>query len=431
MSLIELASERPPSPDEHPRYPQHDDSTQEHVVEIRAASELPQFDEPILDDDLDDADYFKRKRAMRAAERSASEEHLRELEPILNKSRNESETAGNNQAKEGAGEDAAVSRFFADFEDRYSKDKASQSQAAFFRPPELDSSSSALDRRVDAVIEEDIGSHDDSTVRTFASHRAVPKLRVTPATPPPSAIAQSKRHAREHESSPLKDVTRTSSSEYTGQEEAEPESERTEDGRNEKVHSARSTGPGNAWNRVEQEHESEASFEANGPVPETEHQQEPAFNSMLEEETPDDNPDMPFYRQPYVESASDLTSAPAGDSSLLKQSTGEGFVDGEVFPVLEEEEEEAERHVPGGFVVEHEDNSRQAVGSDEDERHETSYHAGVADEVVSPVEESIPTSKRTMSQELDVSELAKDQQKDGKADYKVRTSPRRGSKKKR
>lgn len=138
-----------------------------HIRTI-SADQHRSCDEPILDDDLQDRDYFKRRRRQENKEQSQ-----------------------------------AVRDMFADFEDRYTTEHASQSQADVFRPSELDSKITPLDHRVDAVISEDSETNDANARPRRAS--IVPKLRITPATPPPDAMQQKRQEDREHRRSPLRD----------------------------------------------------------------------------------------------------------------------------------------------------------------------------------------------------------------------------------
>lgn len=143
---------------------------QEHVTvsDVRPGNEYRGYVDPILDDDLNDPNFFKRSREKTRAE--------------------------------DANQDQQVSDMFADLEDRYSKENAIQSQADFFRPEDLGSSSRVLDRRVDAVVRDfsDVDRHPD-----MPRQSSVPVLRVIAATPPPDLAAKPKARTKETRASPL------------------------------------------------------------------------------------------------------------------------------------------------------------------------------------------------------------------------------------
>jgi hypothetical protein len=138
------------------------------IADIRPTNQYRKYEEPILDDDLNDPNFFKKSREKVRAE--------------------------------DANQDQEVSDMFADLEDRYSKDKAAQSQADFFRPASLSSSSKLLDRRADTEIDD---SSDYVPRPNMPRQSSVPVLRVISATPPPDPVAASKRRPKENRPSPL------------------------------------------------------------------------------------------------------------------------------------------------------------------------------------------------------------------------------------
>lgn len=141
----------------------------EDTYQDRRPSEGQEHSEPIMDDDLDDPDFFKKSRSRKS--------------------------------KDSVDQNEAISTMFADFEDRYNQDTATQSQADFFRPKDLSSSASATDRRVDAVIPEN--SDGDSDLARDRS--SIPQLRVIPATPPPDPAQQARQRTQEPRRSPLRE----------------------------------------------------------------------------------------------------------------------------------------------------------------------------------------------------------------------------------
>jgi len=172
-----------------------------------SADDHRDYHEPILDDDIDDRDFFKRSSSTNDKSQQSSADNHHENgpddyeEPLLSEK----------QEKE-------ADDYITSLEKRYSPESFSVSQADFFRP-ELGKTVSGkvnvLDRRADDYNDDSV-QHDDNNDRpSFARQSSVPTLRIIAATPPPELVKQRKQGAgssrlqySESQDSPKADVIR-------------------------------------------------------------------------------------------------------------------------------------------------------------------------------------------------------------------------------
>ena len=276
------------------------------------------YDEAILNDDLDNPNFFKEDKAPSQVEPEhfhirtiSADEHRPSNEPILDDDLDDPDYFKKKRRQEAKHQNQAVRDMFADFEDRYTPEHASQSQSEIFRPSELDSELTALDHRVDAVISEDSESSDISGRLRRGS--IVPKLRVIPATPPPDAVQQKKQESREYRPSPL--------NESSVQETSAP---RDIDKFAEDVDSDN--------HAPSRQSRSEAVATHGASVPDI----------SAHEPNSDAN-----YQSPYAESIADYESAIANENSERVGQENANSIDSKM---QDEFAEDVERNTPGGFV---------------------------------------------------------------------------------
>ena len=272
------------------------DQTEPEQFSIRtvSADEHRSYNEPILDDDLDDPNYFKKKRR-----------------------------------QEKRDQNQAVRNMFAEFEDRYTTEHASQSQAEVFRPVELDSKITPLDHRVDAVISEGSES-DEASHQRPRSGSIVPKLRIIPATPPPDPSQQTKQGDREYRPSPLSASSAQENSSLNDIDDA-----------------TRDTRSDNHVVLDEDQDEDLTNQEASASEP-------PQYQN--------DDPVHDHYQALYVRSLDDPERA-VGMEPSMSFAAQEKQHDN-VIKLQDEFDEDVERHTPGGFVDDQETEITQSADID-------------------------------------------------------------------
>jgi len=155
-----------------------------------SADDHRDYNEPILDDDVDDRDFFKRSSSIgditQSVQRSSADNHYETSpqgyeEPVLT----------DRQEKEA---DDYVTRL----EKRYSPESFSVSQADFFRPEveqTLSEKGNVLDRRLDESADDTVRDDDSNDTPPFMRQSSVPTLRIIAATPPPELVKQRKQGA--------------------------------------------------------------------------------------------------------------------------------------------------------------------------------------------------------------------------------------------
>lgn len=277
------------------------------------------YSEPILDDDLDNPNFFKEAKAPPQIEPEhfhirtiSADEHRSSDEPILDDDLHDPDYFKKKRRQENKDQNQAMRDMFADFEDRYTPEHASQSQAEVFRPSELDSGITALDHRVDAVISED-SENSDINGRS-RSGSIVPKLRVIPATPPPDAAQQKKQESREYRPSPLSGSL-----------------------------VQKSSAPRDVDNSAEDVDSGDHASSAQSRAETANHEASVPDHSKHELES-DAN-----YQSPYAESVADHESAIAYENSEIVGQKNVNSIDSKMQDAFDED---VEWNTPGGFVDE-------------------------------------------------------------------------------